>query len=201
MSAISLDVPASGALQLRDVQPTRSDSELVAAVAEGDRGALGALYDRFASLVLGVGRRMLRTESDAEDLLHDVFIEVWRHAHDFDASRGTVRAWVMTRARSRALDKVKSASYSRGAPIESASELVAPDRSHGVGAGFDAAVVARALDHLSEDQRIVLEMGYFEGLSLSEIAEKLSVPVGTIKSRLSRALGRLREIVIEASEP
>ena len=102
---------------------------------------------------------------------------------------------------SRALDKVKSASYSRGAPIESASELVAPDRSHGVGAGFDAAVVARALDHLSEDQRIVLEMGYFEGLSLSEIAEKLSVPVGTIKSRLSRALGRLREIVIEASEP
>jgi RNA polymerase sigma-70 factor (ECF subfamily) len=196
-----VDVDGSGALQLGDVQPTRSDTELVAAVAEGDRGALGVLYDRFAPLVLGVGRRILRTESDAEDLLHDVFIEVWRHAHEFDTARGTVRAWVMMRARSRALDRVKSASYSRGAPIESASELMAPDRSQGVGVGFDAAVVARALDNLSDDQRIVLEMGYFEGLSLSEIADRLAVPVGTIKSRLSRALGRLREIVIESSEP
>lgn len=183
------------ALTIQVVDPAPSDAELVAAIAEGDRLALTSLYSRYAALVLGIGRRILRTQSDAEDLTHDVFIEVWRHAHEYQPSRGSVRTWVLMRARSRAIDRVKSAAYSRVVPLENAPETTVAHKQEGV--GFDSTVVLSALGSLSEDQRTILELGYFEGLSLSEIADRINVPVGTIKSRLSRALSRLRELVVE----
>lgn len=169
----------------------REDATLVSGVAAGDRSCLAGLYDRYAPALLAIGRRILGNRREAEDLLHDVFLEVWRQAGDYDAARGTVRAWLLMRMRSRALDRRKSALFARRAdapPADAASEAEGDNPT----LGPDRAAVRRALAALPADQRQVLELGYFEGLSSSEIADRVRAPIGTVKSRVAAALAKLR---------
>jgi len=167
------------------------DSRLVARIAGGDRQALASLYDRYAPHLLALARRVLGDNREAEDLVHDVFLEIWRQAGDYDATRGSVRAWIVMRLRSRALDRLKTPRVSRSVPLEGArfdeAEVVedpalAPDR----------AAIRRALAGLPAEQRAVLELGYFEGLSSAEIADRVSVPIGTVKSRVAAGMAKLR---------
>jgi RNA polymerase sigma-70 factor (ECF subfamily) len=168
------------------------DEALIAAIVSGDRGALARLYDRYAPTLLAVGKRMLGSRREAEDLVHDVFLESWRRAGDYNSARGTVKTWLLVRLRSRALDRHRAAS---GAPVsidgggrleehvaEGEDPALAPDR----------AAVRRALATLSDEQRTVLELGYFQGLSSSEIALREGLPIGTVKSRVATALAKLR---------
>ena len=172
--------------------PDDEDAALVTAMAAGDRAGLARLYDRYAPTLLAVGMRMLGGRREAEDLVHDVFLEAWRRADGYDRARGTVRAWLLVRLRSRALDRHRAA---LNAPVtldgtgrleeraaESEDPTLAPDR----------AAVRRALATLSSEQRTVLELGYFEGLSASEIAVRTGAPIGTVKSRVATALAKLR---------
>lgn len=164
------------------------DAALVARMATGDRAAMAELYDRHSSILLGLALRIVRERREAEDLLHDVFLEAWRAAKDFDPKRGRVRTWLAIRMRSRALDLKKSARVSRNAGdagldvIVDDSPKVSPDHAR----------VRGALAALGPDQRTVLELAYFEGLSCTEIAQRISIPVGTVKSRLAAGLERLR---------
>jgi RNA polymerase sigma-70 factor (ECF subfamily) len=169
------------------------DSTLVRAMANGDRDALARLYDRYSPVLLAVAARILGERREAEDLLHDVFLEVWRQAADYDDTRGTVRSWILVRLRSRALDRRKSAGATRVVSIETERALdlrqasgddpsLAPDRTK----------LRRVLATLPEEQRTVLELGYFEGLSSSEIATRIDAPIGTVKSRVAAALAKLR---------
>jgi RNA polymerase sigma-70 factor (ECF subfamily) len=168
------------------------DLELIDEAARGEVKALSALYDRFSALLLTMGNRMLGDRAMAEDLVHDVFMEVWRNANRYDPSRGSVRTWVLVRLRSRALDRLRSATARREvasddiAPREAAPEhedpSLAPDR---------AALVA-CLAQLPDEQRLVLELSYFQGLSSSEIAQRMGTPLGTVKSRTAAALAKLR---------
>jgi RNA polymerase sigma-70 factor (ECF subfamily) len=167
------------------------DAALVAAMADGDRDALAALYDRHASLLLGLALKIVRERREAEDLLHDVFLEAWRSARDFDPKRGRVRTWLAIRMRSRALDLQKSARVSRNAG--DAGLAVVPDDSETQSP--DHGRVRAALAGLGDDQRRVLELAYFEGLSCSEIAETIAIPIGTVKSRLAAAMARLRDVL------
>lgn len=175
------------------------DVALVRAMAGGDRRALAALYDRHASYLLALGLRILKSRGEAEDLLHDVFLEVWRSAADYDLNRGKVRTWLVIRMRSRALDVVKSARISRRSGDDQVLERVVaePDTS----ASPDRTRVRNALGGLSAEQRAVLELAYFDGLSCSEIATKLTVPIGTVKSRLAAGLSRLRQALGALAAP
>ncbi len=164
------------------------DAELVASIARGDRGALASLYDRHSAVLLGLAMRIVRDRREAEDLLHDVFLEAWRSAKDFDPKRGRVRTWLAIRMRSRALDLQKSARVSRNAG-DAGLDLLVDDNQN---ASPDHARVRAALADLGADQRRVLELAYFEGLSCTEIAERISIPVGTVKSRIAAGLDRLR---------
>lgn len=164
------------------------DEVLVAAMAAGDRAALATLYERHAALLLGLALRIVREKREAEDLLHDVFLEAWRSAKDFDPSRGRVRTWLAIRMRSRALDLQKSARVSRNSG-DAGLDLVIDDSE---GTSPDHQRVRRVLAELGPDQRRVVELAYFEGLSCSEIAERVAIPVGTVKSRLAAGLDRLR---------
>ncbi len=178
-----------------DTPARPDDAELLERVAGGDKAALASLYDRYSSLLLGLGTRMLRSRGEAEDLLHDVFLEVWRRAGDFDAARGTVRAWLVVRMRSRALDRLKSPRLARAVAYdeEKAEQRAAPVDEPG--AGIERARVKAALGALPDEQRACLELAYFDGLSMAEIGQQLGCPAGTVKSRLSAAREKLRTIL------
>jgi len=167
-----------------------SDSEVVKELALGHEAALAELYDRFGELLLAVGVRILKDPVEAEDLLHDVFVEAWRRAGDFDPARGGVRAWLVTRTRSRALDRCKSPGRSRAVPLD--AHHVDRPNAEAAGERGDHARLLRAVETLSPEQRAVVECAYFDGLTSSEIAARLGVPIGTVKSRMAGGLSKLR---------
>jgi RNA polymerase sigma-70 factor (ECF subfamily) len=170
------------------------DQALIARMADGDAEALGRLYDRWAPHLLALARRTLGHGDgrESEDLVHDVFLEIWRQAATYSAERGSVRAWMAVRVRSRALDRLKAPRIARTSALGEGRDLAfVPAEDPTLGA--DRAAVCRALAELPADQRTVLELGYFEGLSSSEIALRVAIPVGTVKSRVAAGLARLRE--------
>lgn len=180
-----------------DAADADRDELLVRAAAEGDRDALGALYDRFSPSLLAVAQRMLGSAREAEDVVQDVFLEAWHRARHYDRSRGSVRTWLMMRLRSRSLDRLRATRRAAAVAFDEAllprtagaalsSSIDAPDGT------ADHRALNRALTSLPHDQREVLELGYFAGQSCAEIASVLSVPVGTVKSRMSRAIAQLR---------
>lgn len=169
------------------------DVAIVHAMARGDSAALSQLYDRYAGSMLSLARRIVGRGPEAEDVIHDVFLEAWRHSADYDAARGSVKAWLLLRTRSRSLDVQKSARVSKQvSELDDAwlAELSAPS---GDGAAApDQQRVRQVLVALPVEQREVLLLGYFEGLSSSEMAERIGVPIGTVKSRVAAALSALR---------
>lgn len=179
-----------------------ADAALVLSVAGGDRKALAALYDRHGSSMLGLGVRVMRNRRDAEDVLHDVFLEVWRRAHTYDRTRASVRGWLFLMMRCRSLDRRKSAAVTRSTSLEVAG-LDSVASKPGLGGSLESADAAMlAVDHkravealarLPEAQQHVVILGYFEGLSSSEIAAELDLPIGTVKSRVAAAMRALRD--------
>jgi RNA polymerase sigma-70 factor (ECF subfamily) len=164
------------------------DIELVAGMASGDHGAISTLYDRYGGALLGLALRIVKHRQSAEDLVHDVFLEAWRASATFDPQRGRVWTWLAIRLRSRALDVMRSARVSRNAGATPLDHMRAPDAPPSA----DHARVRGALAGLTTEQRRVLELAYFEGLSCREIALRDAIPVGTVKSRLASGLMRLR---------
>jgi RNA polymerase sigma-70 factor (ECF subfamily) len=180
-----------------DAVPPRAgdDPALVAAIAAGDQEALAMLYDRQAPRLLGLARRMLGDQAAAEDLLHDVFLEVWQHAAEYSPARGTVSAWLMIRTRSRALDRIGRGLRHALVVERAAGEGTEPAEASPSSAALDGARLHRLMARLPPELVSVLELAYFEGLSASEIAERVGTPTGTVKSRLARALSLLREAI------
>lgn len=175
---------------------TPDDAALVAAMAAGDRHALALLYARHAPRLLAIGTRILGCTSDAQDLLHDVFLEAWRHASEFDPQRGRVRAWLTVRMRSRALDVRKSARVARSAG-DAMLDVIAIDSHEALAAGATARgrALQSLLDKLSPDHRRALELAFLDGLTAVEIAAREGVPVGTAKSRIAAGLRNLRRML------
>jgi RNA polymerase sigma-70 factor (ECF subfamily) len=163
-------------------------------MADGDRSALATLYDRHAGLMLGLGLRVLRDRGEAEEVLHDVFVEAFRGAATYDPARGSVRTWLFLRMRSRSLDRLKSGARSRSVPLDDLTLERAPAPSPSVTG--DERRLAEVLAQLPHDQRVVIELAYFEGLSSGEISTRLGVPMGTVKSRTAAALSKLRAAML-----
>ena len=164
-------------------------------MAGGDREAFTRFYDACAPLAYGVLRRMLEPEEAAE-VLQDVFLELWRRASEFDPARGTPEAWVLVRTRSRGIDRLRS---SRRREEMTASPLtdVAPDETAPNPGRVveDRDTVGGALAALPDPQRRVIDLAFFAGLTQSEIATRLGLPLGTVKTRMRLAMDRLRALV------
>jgi RNA polymerase sigma-70 factor (ECF subfamily) len=175
--------------------PAEADLRLVSRVASGDADAVAELYDRHAGRVLALARRILRDSGDAEDVVQEVFAQAWRTAPRYETGRGTVAGWLLMIARSRAIDRLRSRQAQPAAASEvmleslPGSGLPAPDQ---LVASEQADRVRRALVELPDEQRVALELAYYEGLSQSQIAERLTAPLGTIKTRTRAALTTLR---------
>jgi RNA polymerase sigma-70 factor (ECF subfamily) len=175
------------------VDTSLSDPELVVAMARGDNSALGVLYDRHCGSLLATAVRILGSQREAEDLVHDVLLEAWQKAGDYDRARGSVRTWLLVRLRSRALDRWRRAGRIRTQTMEARTlDDVLPALGDDPGQTLDHARVRLAVRELPEPQRRVLELAYFEGLSSTEVAEQLAIPIGTVKSRTAAGLAKLR---------
>jgi RNA polymerase sigma-70 factor (ECF subfamily) len=181
------------------------DRQLVERMAGGEERALGHLYDRYGKTVYALALAIVRESADADEVVVDAFGQAWRQASAFDPARGSVGAWLVSIARSRALDLIRARgrrarAYERAA-VDSDDGVATPlapsglDPTRRVERGEARQLVGRALAALPEPQRVAIELAYFEGLSQSEIAERLAEPLGTIKTRIRTGMEKLRGLL------
>ena len=175
---------------------TTDDAAIVRRMATRDEGALAALYDQWMQAVYSLAMHLLRDADEAEDVVEETFWQAWQRAGTYDSARGTVRSWLLTMARSRALDRLRSRQRQRDEAALSSDQIlaIAADSDPLLDAeGTERrALVLQALRELPDDQRRALELAYFRGLSQTEIAEYLGEPLGTIKTRMRLGMQKLR---------
>ena len=180
------------------------DHDLVAACAEGDEQALGSLYDQFGTVAYRLALRVVRDAALAEDVVQEAFLTVWRQAAGFDRSRGKVSTWILMLVHRRAVDVVRRQSRFNALPDQ--LEATAPQAVVSESAEDDVELrearheVQAALATLPSAEREVLDLAYWGGLTQSEIATKLGIPSGTVKSRTFSGLARLREALSQGPE-
>jgi RNA polymerase sigma-70 factor, ECF subfamily len=190
--------------------PPDDDAALVSAMRRRDERALAALYDRYAPVLLAHVARLLHDRGEAEGVLLETFMRAWERADQYDPARGSVLCWLLMMARTRALDALRASGRRERAAGRAAVQGEGPDvplagcgpaphpacdPARGAEHGERAAAVAAALRTLSDVQRAAIELAFFEGLTHTEIAERLAVPLGTIKTRIRVGLQRLRDVL------
>ena len=207
MSAQALEVPVlafdgpTNRFAVRKHHAHLSDEALVALVARADEDALAELYDRVSRIAYGLALRVLRDERHAEDAVQEAFLQVWRSAATFRAERAKASTWILTLVHRRAVDLVRREERRQADPLTDDSALgEAPeDTEEAAWLRFERERVQAALKQLPDVQREALELAYYGGFSQSELADRLGVPLGTIKSRMFAGLARLRELLDDST--
>ena len=166
-------------------------------VARSDEAALGELYDRFGRVAYGLAYRVLQDGGYAEDAVQDAFLQVWRSARSFSPARSTAKTWILMLVHRRAVDLVRRQERRRWEPFDGVPDGTAPPVDESLGTKLERERVRNALRRLSDREREAIDLVYYGGLTQSELAERLGEPLGTIKSRMFRALGRLAAILDE----
>lgn len=182
----------------RAAQAARDWVALMRRVGAGDHDAVAELYDATSHLVFGLALRILGERGLAEDAVAEVYAQVWRQATGFDPSRGSAVSWLLTLTRSRAIDLVRARGRERATePLEAAAEVLSPtpDPETTTVTAERHRLVRAALASLSAEQRELIELAYFSGLSHSEIAARLEQPLGTVKTRIRAGMTRLRDLL------
>lgn len=171
------------------------DVALLKAIADHDESALAQLYDRYRVILFGLLMRILNNREEAEDVLQEVFLQVWRKAGDFDESRGRPFTWLVTLGRSRGIDRLRTLA-ARERVAEAGAREASEEISDAASDAFRSeqrGLVNDALAQLPDEQKRPLMLAYFDGLTQSEIATRLGAPLGTVKTRMRTGLMKLRE--------
>jgi len=167
------------------------DTALLSAVRSGDQGAMASLYDRYSGIIYAVALRVLRDTGAAEDILQEVFMQLWRNPALFDASRGNLAAWLAVIARNRSIDALRKRHPE--SDLEDCILSVEPDLAGDAERSRAMERVRGVMGEMPSPQRSALEMAYFEGMSHTEIAQKTGEPLGTVKTRIRAGLLALRK--------
>lgn len=193
---------SSGSWSMRRHVAHLSDEALVALVARGDESALAELYDRVGRVAYGLAFRVLRDDRLAEDAVQEAFLGVWRTAAGYRAERAKASTWILTLVHRRAVDLVRREERRRAEPLDDEMRDIATSGSAADAAwlDFERERVQVALRRLPDPQREAIELAYYGGFSQSELAERLGMPLGTIKSRMFAGLARLRELLDDGAE-
>jgi RNA polymerase sigma-70 factor (ECF subfamily) len=185
---------------MTDRLPSSDDALLAQRIRSGDRDALGELYDRYASVALATALRVVANREQAEDLVHDGFVAVWQKIDRFDPMRGSLRSWLLTVVRNRAIDRLRSARSSIATEVADEQSLLRTSPNPTWEAAIarrSAAELRSALDGLPAEQRQAIELAYFGGNTYREIAVLTNVPLGTANGRLRLGLAKLRDSLQE----
>jgi RNA polymerase sigma-70 factor (ECF subfamily) len=202
-TGVVLALPRQTGSSLRSVPRDHahlSDEALVALVARGEEWALAELYDRHGRVAYGLALRIVRNPALAEDAVQEAFLAVWRSAARFVADRSKASTWLLTLVHRRAVDLVRREERRRAEPIEGFDAPASEVTDEAVWLRFERERVQEALRALPDAQREALELAYYGGFSQSELAERLGLPLGTIKSRMFAGLTRLRELLEDTGE-
>ena len=177
--------------------PTAADHTTLERMARGDHEALAELYDRHSRLVYSLALRILRDQGEAEDIVQEVFSQAWRQAGRYEARRGNVIAWLLNLTRSRAIDRLRGRQSRPEAASESLLAIDMPDLALPVDEQLSlegrATRVRAAVKELPVLQRVAIELAFYEGLTHVEIAERLELPLGTVKTRIRQGLLKLKD--------
>jgi len=180
-----------------EATPNREEDRLVARLRDGDPGALHELYGRFGRATFGFLLKTLRDRGAAEEVQQQVFLEVWRRSESFDSERGGLLTWVMTIARSRAIDHMRRRVPEPVDPEVAVRSVEAPSGADEIEALAEQWRMRALLDRLPATQAQLLRLRFYAGFSQSEIAERENIPLGTVKTRMVGGLRRLREMIEE----
>jgi RNA polymerase sigma-70 factor, ECF subfamily len=169
-----------------------SDAALMERIARRDQTALAALYDRYAGMLSSVLNRILRDTQAAEEILQDIFFQLWRDPSRFDAARGSLPGWLMVIARNRAISRLRRHNPAAGGELSEAAAVSTVNIETAAAQQQLIGRVKGALENLPAEQRAAIELAYFEGMSHSEIAQRTGDPLGTVKTRLRSAVESLK---------
>ena len=187
-----------------DADPSRAldvEVELLRRVATGDRAAFDLLYDRFAGVLFSTAYQVVSQQEAAEDVLQEVFVQIWEKAPQYDSSRGKPLTWAISLTRNKAIDRLRSLQR-RSRLQEEARQEAKTAEPFDARNSFDAAAMGEvsqmlqdAIGKLTTEQREAIELAFFSGLTQAEIAERINEPLSTVKARIRRGMMRLRELV------
>lgn len=194
----SMNPSEPGATYPRETRSNADDVALIRRICDSDEAALGALYDRWSRSLYSLVAHLLKDSDEAEDVVEETFWQAWRKASSYEPSRGAVSTWLLTIGRRKALDRIRAKRRHREEPIgrdRIIADMASPELDPSQDAeGSELRIhVAAALKALPAEQREVLELGYFNGLSQTEIADLTDQPLGTVKTRMRLGMQKLRE--------
>jgi RNA polymerase sigma-70 factor (ECF subfamily) len=187
-----------GTLVMQQKSNRKLDQQLIDQVKQGDKTAFKEIYARFSQVVYNLALRMLRDKEDAEEVVQEIFLQVWNKAYSYDSERGAVSTWILNIARSRSIDKLRTVGYrQRNIEIDEEKVNSNDDLSRIIEDREESKkVIRQALENLPDKQRVAIEIVYFEGFTHLEAAEKLNEPVGTIKTRIRLGVLKLKEKIM-----
>jgi RNA polymerase sigma-70 factor (ECF subfamily) len=191
--------PGIAAHHVAGSDPDRTDRETMHRLVDGDLGALDELYAQYGAMAFSIAFRITGDRAAAEDVVQESFLGAWRNAARYVDGRGSVRTWLLSIVHHRAIDTIRRRRQTTELPDTDAplpDELVLPDTWAEVASGIDRAAIRAALARISEVQREAIELAYFGGLTQTEIAERIGVPLGTVKGRLRLGLDGLRAAML-----
>jgi RNA polymerase sigma-70 factor, ECF subfamily len=183
--------------------PREEDTKLFRRIAGGDADALRVLYGQVADRAMAIALRLLKDRAEAEDVVQETFVEVWKRAGQYEPARGRAVAWITTIARNRALDRLRSRDRSARTAVGAVAERsdpAAPVELERAAQRSDRERVMRALSTLPAEQWQVIELAYFDGMTQSEIATHANIPLGTVKTRIRLGMAKLADLLGEGTE-
>lgn len=175
------------------------EANILHRIANKDEKALEELYDRYSQVLYSLIFRIVKNKNEAEEIMQDLFLKIWKNAYQYDSSKGSLYSWLISLARNMSIDRIRSKDYKRNLQevdlvIDLTSETTGNENTLiNIISEEQVTLIKKAILNISEEQRKVLEMHYFEGLTHTEISEELDIPLGTVKTRIRQALINLHK--------
>ncbi|MEO7315473.1 MAG: sigma-70 family RNA polymerase sigma factor [Ginsengibacter sp.] len=177
-----------------------TEEELVSLLKESNAEAFSYLYDSYSGALYGAILKVITDQTLAEDILQEVFVKIWNNIQTYDSSKGRLFTWMINIARNHTIDTTRSKGFKKQSKIQSSENSVDESGTHNeIRESFDAMGIRKQVNLLKEDHQQLIDLAYFNGLTQKEISEQLSIPIGTVKSRMRAAIIELKKIVFRTN--